>query len=201
MRPPHRWTTLLWLPWLAMAWLGLAACSDDAADPTAGPGTESSSDSPGADPSSPGSADPDAADPDAAVPDAAQGTDAASAKAFVRFWVDLASFAEATGETRALSSVTSPDCRSCVGVIRSIAGLHAAGGSMDAEGWSVRGLEARRVDEETMLVRGRLRIGPSEMRRPDGSVQEFEGTTRLTRFRLREQGSTWQLASLDVGSR
>jgi len=94
--------------------MGAVACSGDGPDAVPSPTASSASPTGTATASS----SPTAVAP-TLPPEAAERT-AAGAEAFVRFWFEQLEYAYATGDTRQLSALSDPECRSCAELIRRV---------------------------------------------------------------------------------
>ncbi|KQZ67039.1 DUF6318 family protein [Nocardioides sp. Root151] len=118
----------------ALLLASLAACADD--DSGASPSdpdssTTTASTSPTTEPS------PTVTDTGPSIPTDAQGTDEASAKAFVRFYFATLSEAMQTGDTEALRQLATKKCKTCRTVPARIRNVYSKGGSLQTEGWKV----------------------------------------------------------------
>lgn len=71
------------------------------------------------------------------IPPAAQGTDEASAKAFVRFWFESLSQAMNTGNVAAAKGFSHSRCSSCTALLDAITDVYDSGGRFQTAGWQV----------------------------------------------------------------
>jgi hypothetical protein len=111
---------------LCVAVAALAGCSDGEASPE--PSDPTSAASPTASPSPTGPS----------IPPEAQGTDEASAKAFVRFWFETLSAAMLSGDVTQVTEL-SANCVSCSNLARTIQDVYRKGGRFESAGWVVEG--------------------------------------------------------------
>jgi hypothetical protein len=86
--------------------LALGACSDDDPEPKIAPTPSSAA------PTSP-STTPASGPTEPTMPPEAEGTDAAAAEAFVRFYWATADYAQATADVEGLRSISDPGCQAC----------------------------------------------------------------------------------------
>lgn len=112
----------------------LVGCTDDdEPDPTITP-TDSSSaastGSPTADPTPTGPVEP-------TLPAEAEGTDAAAAEAFVRYFWEVVNFAQRSGEVSALRALASSSCQACTGGADWIERVYASGGRIEGGEYKV----------------------------------------------------------------
>ncbi|KRF19738.1 hypothetical protein ASG90_20110 [Nocardioides sp. Soil797] len=112
----------------------LAACNDGGSDEPESTASDTSSSTPS---TSPSSEDPSPTDTGPTIPPDAQGTDEASAKAFVRFYFETLSDAMESGDTTPLRQLATEKCETCTNLVRLIGGTYRKGGSYETEGWRV----------------------------------------------------------------
>ena len=70
----------------------------------------------------------------------------AGAEAFVRYWIELVNYAQLSGDTRRLDSVTHSQCVGCNGLISTIRNAYASGGHIEGGTWHVGRLQALPLD-------------------------------------------------------
>ncbi|WP_420846355.1 DUF6318 family protein [Nocardioides daejeonensis] len=103
--------------------------------------------------------------------------DAEGAKAFAEYYFQVASFAQATGDTRQLARVQAPDCRACTGAREWIDDVYSAGGKIVGGHMAARALAAT-----PLAVPGGRTIGFSVSARLQSSrgsvVNQLGETTR-----------------------
>jgi len=80
------------------------------------------------------------------MPAAARGTDAAAAEAFVKFYWEMADYAQATGDLDGLRALGTDACRACQTVLDYLAGIYDHGGSVTGGETTVTGTVATGVD-------------------------------------------------------
>lgn len=181
--------------------LGLiAGCSDDDPEPKVADPTDSSS------AASTGSPTPDPSpSPTAPVaptlPAEAQGTDAAAAEAFVRFYWETVNYAQATGDTESLRQLGDNSCSACTSGADGIEETFQGGGSILGGEVLVSRATARRVTSRVgaaFAVNVEASTRPQVVRAPDGSSQKFEGGESAFQFILRVLDGAWSVMRLDV---
>jgi len=82
-----------------------------------------------------------------ALPDAAKANTKAGAIAFVRHYIDLVNYAQATGDVDALSTVEDPNCKSCTKGREYLSRIYGSGGHIVGGTWSVRHVSAKKSGE------------------------------------------------------
>ncbi|WGX99860.1 DUF6318 family protein [Nocardioides sp. QY071] len=102
----------------------VAGCSDDGPSPR----DPTSTWSPTGKMETPTSAAPDPVEPD--LPAAAAEASEAGARAFIGYYWELINYAQATGDVKALRSVSASTCEGCMAGIRGIEKHYKAGGSI-----------------------------------------------------------------------
>jgi len=165
-----------------------AACTDNA-DPKPLP---SPSASPSASPSSSGPVAP-------TLPAEAKGKSAASAKAFVRYWVAVLNYSGPAGDTRDLRSLSAQRCIDCDAIADFIEQVSGAGGAITGKGWTVRNV--RIIDGagtngptlDALVDVSPQRVIPKAGAKP----RRFPGGKRLKTFWLQWQHATWSVSRLD----
>ena len=168
----------------------LGGCSDDPV-PKVAPASESASASESPSPS--GSAEP-------TMPAVAKGSDAAGARAFVKFWFVAFSYAMRTGDTELVRSLSTPGCVSCHALIERVDGIYSKGGSIKSRGWTVEVAAPARADEGSaaaFLLRVR-----QERRTLYGSDHKVVDSTDMAKVPMRAQlvsaQGSWSLKSLEI---
>jgi len=170
--------------------LALASCSDD--DASSDPG------GPTATPSQTATA-PTQTPAGPSIPPEAQGTDEASAKAFVRFYFATLSAAMMSGDSSAIPPLSASSCQSCKSIPGRIDSIYDRGGRLDTEGWRVQSLISDPTPannrRECLL---RVRQSPSTLLDEDGAVVTRTGA-KITpmRIRLQIRGEAWVVERLD----
>jgi hypothetical protein len=136
------------------------------------------------------------------MPAEAEGTSRASAKAFVRHWIDTLNYAGPAGETEELRALSAPECSACTGIADFVDQVAAAGGDIKGLGWEVEKVQivsARPkgdfvIDVVTLVHPQTIRPSPS------ASTEKFKGGKRLKTFTLSSQSGTWRVSRLDQPS-
>jgi hypothetical protein len=80
------------------------------------------------------------------MPAAAKKHTAAGAEAFVRYWVEVVNFAQATGQTSALEAIDDVRCAGCRGVVKAIRSPYSKGGRIEGGAWQVGSLRELPLD-------------------------------------------------------
>ena len=133
------------------------------------------------------------------MPAEAKGTSEKSAKAFVRYYIDVLNFAGSSGETAQLKQISHVDCTSCQGVTSSIDRVYADGGRYIGRGWSVETIKYQPLQprKKPVLTVG-VDIAPQNVfEKRGGKVTTFDGGNRSMTFRLGVAEGEWILLQLD----
>jgi hypothetical protein len=72
------------------------------------------------------------------MPEEAKANTKAGAEAFVRYYVELINFAQATGDVGPLLDVEDVDCRSCTNVRRGVKDIYGSGGHIEGGAWQAQ---------------------------------------------------------------
>jgi hypothetical protein len=132
------------------------------------------------------------------MPEAAKGTSAASAKAFVRYYVDAINYASGTGDTAPIKNSSASDCVSCRDVAVAIDRIYASGSHLDGGGWAVRtlapipGQQARRP-----IIQAAIQVRPQRKISNTGHIERRQGGRKLFIFTLVRGSDGWSVASLE----
>jgi hypothetical protein len=127
------------------------------------------------------------------LPDAAKGTSEASAKAFVRHYVELINFAVATGSTQAFTAVSDRNCVSCNAVADRVRNVYGAGGSIISDGWVIESIQTvpSQPTRAPKFDVG-LRLSKQIVRKAaDSRPETFEGGKLPATFHLVRRGDAW----------
>lgn len=126
----------------------------------------------------------------------------AGARAFIERWIEIFNESRSSGETQALSSVSTADCETCSNFVVLIDRIYGDGGSVVTDGWEVTQF-ADSVDDSA----GRLVIpisvsqAPQELRESAGSeVQKNPGGRTGFVATVTWQSGGWQMKRLDIAS-
>jgi hypothetical protein len=129
------------------------------------------------------------------MPAAARGTGAKSAKAFLRYYIEVVNYAMASGETQPLSLVSEQRCASCRAVIHNVRNVYGNGGRLSGSGWSlllIRSVQGQ-SDSRPVLQAG-LRIAPQfKWAHTGAKAKHFRGGRGLAIFRLARVHHSWVL--------
>ena len=115
----------------------VGACSGEP-EPRSGP----------AEPSSPPVREESAAEPIAqpAMPPAAHGKGGPAARAFVQFWLRTLNYAIESGDSAALGAISSPGCKECGRIGKTIDDIYGRGGRLSGGTWRMTSLRSLPVD-------------------------------------------------------
>ena len=99
-------------------------------------------------PSSPPVGEESAAEPIAqpAMPPAAHGKGGSAARAFVHFWLKTLNYAIESGDSAALGAISSPTCKECGRIVKTIDDIYGRGGRLSGGTWRMTSLRALPVD-------------------------------------------------------
>jgi hypothetical protein len=127
------------------------------------------------------------------MPAEAKGTSAASAKAFVRYYIEAVNFGLGTGDVSKLRPLSDSGCTSCSAVADSIATVYENGDRLKGKGWELRGISpvanqprSRPILETSVLINPQTKIsgsGADPERRPGGR--------KLMVFHLESRDGQW----------
>lgn len=133
------------------------------------------------------------------MPAAAHGRGARSAKAFVRYWVEVLDYSGPHGSTAALAQASGADCESCQALIRKINEIYAAGGYIRGSGWSLERIKAVPGQPRTRpILQVGMFLAPQEMRRRrNGSVRHYDGGDQPMVFHLGRLKGRWVVTQID----
>jgi hypothetical protein len=126
------------------------------------------------------------------------GRDAASARAFVRYWVRELNRASATGDTAVLYSLGRPSCASCNRLVKRIRRVYDAKGQIEGTGWRVEKIKTVRRVQRGAVVAANLRLLPQRVTLRAGarSVDYSGGQLGMT-FRLASVATRWRVLELE----
>ncbi|HET6668497.1 MAG TPA: DUF6318 family protein, partial [Intrasporangium sp.] len=134
-----------------------------------------------------------------AIPPAAQGTDEASAKAFVRFWFESLSSALVTGNFESMDQLTAATCQTCQGLRDQVTRVYQDGGRYETEGFRVE--RFLRLDYSRRSPRFGLRVREhprSLFDRQGNLVDRQPGGRWPMEIELARDGGHWQVTRLDL---
>lgn len=111
--------------------LGVVGCGGD--PPEAKPAPSTSAAAPSPTPTGPVAPE---------LPADAKREDEVGAKAFIKFWFSVVTYAMQTGDTSAMDQYAADQCETCIKLSKSIETAYADGGHLEGAGWSVEGVRA-----------------------------------------------------------
>jgi hypothetical protein len=114
-----------------------------------------------------------------ALPEAAKANTKAGAIAFVRHYVDLINYAQATGDITTLAAVEDPGCKSCANGRDVLSSIYKAGGVIKGGHLSFRFSSAAPSPRyKGWLISGSLHFAPQTVvRQAGGTSEELTGGT------------------------
>lgn len=107
---------------------------------------------------------PTLASPD--LPDLSRSRGQAGAEAFVRHYVALVNYAQATGDTDGLAAAGAQGCRACADFVTRIEQVYGLGGSIKSTGLAIRRLFSTPVAKGVWLVSVEARSGSETVTLP-----------------------------------
>ena len=119
-----------------------------------------------------------------AMPDAAKENTKAGAIAFVRHYVEVLNYAQATGDVSALDSLEDPRCSSCDRVRSYLAGIYKAHGHVNGGAWTIKRIGASAGhDPDSWVVDVAGEFAPSSVSpSPGASPSSAAGGSAPTKF-------------------
>jgi hypothetical protein len=116
------------------------------------------------------------------MPDAAKANTKAGAIAFVRHYIDLVNYAQATGDVNALEEVEDHGCKSCEHGQTYLSSIYEAKGHIDGGQWTIRRVTAEKSGENwAVTVSGDF--APSDVfTAPSAAPSHASGGPTLTNF-------------------
>lgn len=162
--------------------LALAACGGDPkADPSPTPSTPVST-----------APSPTASAP--VMPAEASANTKAGAIAFVRYYVELINYAQATGDVDPLKAIEGEACESCTNVRESIRRTYGNGGSIEGGAWRPNLTIALHNEDDSWLVSGFIRFDPERVR--ESATSSFvpgPGGSAMAHVTVLLSGSGWKV--------
>jgi hypothetical protein len=135
------------------------------------------------------------------MPAEARGTSKRSAKAFVRYYVDVLNHAMATGDTERLSELGATSCGSCEAVVTNIQGLYVGDGHLEGEGWEVRRTRHLGRSSGHEVVQAVVQIRPQDRYETgSGDHEHYDGGQKLMTFRVTREDGEWLVQAWDQAS-
>lgn len=168
----------------------LSACGKE--PPAAAPGA---SPTPAVTPSSTPTAAP-------VLPEEAKANTKAGAIAFVRHYVELINYAQATGDTKALAQVESRTCESCTNGRKYLYDLYSRGGHVEGGAFHPTSVQAiGKAEDADWLVLTTLKIDPEIVKRPWQSppAKHHKGGLELASYFVTYSGDRWSISKWTRG--
>lgn len=126
------------------------------------------------------------------LPAEATGTSAAAAKAFVRHYLAVFSYAARTGDTDALQTLGTPACMSCNSVVAQIQKLYRAGGHAEGRGYVASHMKVTTTSAKKISIRARVILFPQVVYvSPDAESQKSGSVTTPTEYILTRVTAGW----------
>lgn len=138
------------------------------------------------------------------MPDAAKENTKAGAVAFVRHYVDLINYAQATGDVEPLAAAEDTGCASCAKGRETLSEIYRAGGSIEGGRLSFRPTSSSPNGRyKGWLITGVLRFAPETVtrRRGEGPEQLGGGSTPVNAFvTMSNDAHDWRVMEWTRGS-
>jgi hypothetical protein len=126
-----------------------------------------------------------------AMPEAAKANTKAGAIAFVRHYVDLVNYAQATGDVSPLQRVEDPRCESCTNVRQGVRDIYGSGGHIDGGAWNVQVRSSSiRPDLSAWTVFTDVQYGPQQVVRDSKTTSLGGGKSPMT-FVVKKASGEW----------
>jgi hypothetical protein len=136
------------------------------------------------------------------MPEAAKAHTTAGAKAFVKHFWNVVDYAQATGDTGAVTALSLVGCKGCQGGVHSIDGVYTSGGSIrggqtTTSHYSVEWIRSGKLQLAYVIVD--LTFGPQTVDMPGTAHDKVSTGSRSTdRLELLAQAHGWKVAQLGV---
>jgi hypothetical protein len=199
MSSVQRYAVLGALGILAPALLLSACGSSEEAGPSPTPSVSTSA-TPSASPTPSDSTSPTATPSRTApaLPEEARSHTTGGAEAFVRHYLDMTNYAQATGQTDPLAALGADGCRSCDAAVTALQKIYAAGGRYEGGAVSARSLTAelrKTGDQQFAHLEGTLRTAGLVIRYPDPAKDIVrKASSHRNRFELIAVPDGWLMA-------
>ena len=133
------------------------------------------------------------------MPAEAKGTSEASAKAFVRYYIDVLNFAGPAGDARRLIELSDKSCAACYAIIELIEQVHSDGGYIRGDGWTIQSMNTVSIDSgKRPVLDAQVRVHPQDIAMSvDEEPRSYEGGRRLKTFWLARSQGVWVVTRLD----
>ncbi|HET7387787.1 MAG TPA: DUF6318 family protein [Nocardioidaceae bacterium] len=193
----RRQLTRLSATWIAavLATAVVSACSS-APEPKPLPDPPPSSSAPSS-PSASASSSPEQTSAPTLPPEA-KGTSAKAAKAFVRYYFTVISFAIKTGDVDHMRQLGADRCKSCTALAASIEKVYAAGGHVESKGWrlTVVSLVPDQPRSRPIFDLSVVQSPEKVLREGGGKVEHFPGGKQPMTITLERDNSRWHVIRL-----
>jgi hypothetical protein len=183
---------------LAATTLVAAGCSDDDPEPRIDP-------TPGTSPTGSASPSPSTARPSVqpSEPPEADNRDLAGAEAFIRYFWDLANYAQSTGDTSTLRRLGSESCGGCNGAFDFIDEVYSAQGTIKGGKYTLGRLvttELTASGSDAVIFRSTFPTSNTRqvVSRPGEEPEVYEAATVRARFTLSYKPEGWQVDIWEV---
>jgi hypothetical protein len=133
------------------------------------------------------------------MPDEAKGTSAASAKAFVRHWIETLNYAGPAADPKPVRRLSSEKCSACSAIFDFIDEVAAQGGSIAGEGWGVTSIDVvSQSAGSAVVIDAVVNVRPQTVQTSTASeATTFPGGRRTKTFWLERSAGSWQVVRLD----
>jgi Family of unknown function (DUF6318) len=134
-------------------------------------------------------------------PAAAKGEGKSAAVAFVKYYVDMLDYAQATGELETLRSLGTQTCQGCNGAADLIEDTYRAGGHYEG---LKRSIKVTFTDTgnvgggDFVVVDTRMTTSKHRKTTGDGDVEKFQGGTSPIEFLVSRQSGGWLIGSIQA---
>jgi hypothetical protein len=131
------------------------------------------------------------------MPDAAKANTKAGAVAFVKYYIDTFNFAQATGSSAGLASLSSAHCRECSAVLQGLRRIYNAHGHIEGGSLDVAAATADYNGAERLwFVLVQIESGPQKLYdTADGDPKHLPGGRRSMDFSLVQRDGNWKVAT------
>jgi hypothetical protein len=128
------------------------------------------------------------------MPDTARANTKAGAIAFVRHYIDLINYAQATGDVDPLREAETSECDSCAKVRQSIEQIYRTGGTITGGAWHPAINSALHNSDGSWLVTGYITFDPQKVTRSSGGPTEAnEGGAATTHLTVKHIATHWKV--------
>ena len=121
----------------------------------------------------------------------------AGGRAFVRYWIQTANYAAATGDVKLLAKVSADGCAGCDGIITGIKSIYDDGGRVVAGGWEPPLLRTYPSQRGDQAFAGRVTYGAHEALE---TVRSIDAGKFVGVFHVNWVGVSWEMAWISSSS-